>query len=58
MLNKDEQRSKYTDELISALELWIKNNDIVRHSPFKDNLVIKRDWNGSIVGELTTSIPL
>ena len=58
MLNKEEQRSKYMDELISALEFWIENNDMVRHSPFKDNLVILRDWNGSIVRDFNTGIPL
>ena len=41
MLNEDEQRTKYTNELLDALEYWIKNNNMVRHSPFKDNLVIK-----------------
>ena len=56
MLTKDEQQSKYTDKLISALEYWIKNNDMVRHSLFKDNLVIKRDWNGSIVRDITTGV--
>ncbi len=58
MLTEDEQRSKYTDELISALEYWIENNDMVCHSPFKDNLVIKQDWNGSIVRDLATGVPL
>ena len=43
MLNEDEQQTKYTNELLDALEYWIKNIDIVRHGPFKDNLVIKRD---------------
>jgi hypothetical protein len=32
MLTEDEQRSKYTDELISALEYWIENNNMVCHS--------------------------
>ena len=58
MLTEDEQRSKYTNELISALEYWIENNDMVCHSSFKDNLVIKRDWNGSIVRDLTTGVPV
>ncbi len=43
MLNEDEQRTKYTNELLDALEYWIENNNMVRHSPFKDNLVIKQD---------------
>ena len=41
MLTKDDQRSKYTNKLISALEYWIENNNMVRHSPFKDNLPLK-----------------
>jgi DNA-directed RNA polymerase specialized sigma24 family protein len=49
MLNDDEQRTKYTNELLEALEYWVENNDMVCHSPFKDNLVIKRDRDGSIV---------
>jgi hypothetical protein len=58
MLTEDEQRSKYTDELITALEYWIENNNMVCHSPFKDNLVIKQDWNGSIVRDPATGDPL
>ncbi len=58
LLTKDEQRSKYTDKLISALEYWIENNNLVQHSAFKDNLVIKQDRNGSIVRDLTTGVPV
>ena len=58
MLSEDEQRSKYTPELLTALEYWIENNDMVRHSPFKDNLVIKRDRDGSIVRDSTTRQPV
>jgi hypothetical protein len=58
MLNEDEQRTKYSNELLDALEYWIKNNDMVRHSPFKDNLVIKRDQDGSIVRDPTTRQPV
>ena len=58
MLTKDEQRSKYTDKLISALEYWIENNNMVHHNPLKDNLVIKRDRNGSIVRDVTTGVPV
>ncbi len=43
MLTNDNQRTKYTDELLNALEYWIKNINMVWHSPFKDNLVIKQD---------------
>ena len=41
MSNEDKLQTKYTHELLDALEYWIKNNDLVRHSPFKANLVIK-----------------
>ena len=58
MLNKDEQQTKYTNELLDALEYWIENNDMVRHSPFKDNLVIKQDRDGSIVQDPTTRLPV
>ena len=58
MLNDDEQRTKYTNELLDALEYWIENNDMVRHCPFKDNLVIKRDRDGSIVRDPTTRLPV
>ncbi len=43
MLSEDKQRSKYTPELLTVLEYWIENNEMVRHSPFKDSLIIKRD---------------
>ncbi len=58
MLPDDEPRSKYTDELLSALEYWMENNDLVCHSPFKDNLVIKRDMKGSIVRDPATGVPV
>jgi hypothetical protein len=43
MLSEDKQRSKYTPELLTTLEYWIENNEMVRHSPFKDSLIVKRD---------------
>ena len=58
MLSEDEQQTKYSNELLDALEYWIENNDMVRHSPFKDNLVIKRDRDGSIVRDPTTRQPV
>jgi hypothetical protein len=58
MLTDEEQQTKYTDELLNALEYWIENNDMVRHSPFKDNLVIKRDRTGLIVRDPATHQPL
>ena len=58
MLNEDEQQTKYTNELLDALEYWIENNNMVRHSPFKDNLVIKQDRDGSIVRDPTTRLPV
>jgi hypothetical protein len=54
MLTDDEQRTKHTDELLDGLEYRIKNNDMVRHSHFKDNLVIKQDRTGSIVRDPAT----
>ena len=58
MLNDEEQRTKYTNELLDALEYSIENNDMVRHSPFKDNFVIKRDRDGSIVRDPRTRQPV
>ena len=58
MLNEYEQQTKYSNELLDALEYWIENNDMVWHSPFKDNLVIKRDRDGSIVRDPTTRQPV
>ncbi len=58
MVTDEEQRTKYTDELLNALEYWIQNNDMVQHSPFKDNLVIKRDRTGLIVRDPATHQPL
>jgi hypothetical protein len=58
MLINDKQQTKYTNELLNALEYWIKNNDMVWHSPLKDNLVIKQDRNGSIVQDPATCLPI
>ncbi len=58
ILNEDVKRTKYSNELLDALEYWIENNDMVWHSPFKDNLVIKRDQDGSIVRDPTTRQPV
>jgi hypothetical protein len=57
-LNEDEQQTKYTTELLDALEYWITNNDMVQHSLFKDNLAIKQDPYGSIVRDPTTHLPV
>jgi hypothetical protein len=54
MLSEDEQCSKYTPELLTALEHWIKNNEMVQHSPFKDSLIIKSDRKGHMVRDQTT----
>ena len=58
MLSEDEQPSKYTPELLTALEYWIENNEMVQHSPFKDSLIIKRDQSGCMVRDLTTGAPV
>jgi hypothetical protein len=57
-LTDEEQRTKYTDDLLNAFEYWIENNDMARYSPFKDNMVIKRDRKGSIVRDPATHHPL
>jgi len=58
MMNDDEQQTKFTNEFLDDLEYWIKNNNMVCHSPFKDNLVIKRDQDGSIVQDPITHQPV
>ena len=58
MLNDNEQQTKYTNELLEAWEYWVENNNMVRHCPFKDNLVIKPDRDGSIVQDPTTRQPV
>ena len=58
MLTEDKQRSKYTPELLTALEYWIENNEMVQHSPFKDSLIIKRDRSGCMVQDQTTGAPV
>ena len=40
MLSEDEQRSKYTPELLTALEYCIENDEMVQHSPFKDSIIM------------------
>ncbi len=58
MLTNNKQWTKYTNDLLNALEYWIKNNNMVRHSPFKENMVIKRGQTGSIVQDPATHHPL
>jgi hypothetical protein len=58
MLTDDKQQTKYTDKLLNAFEYWTENNEMVRHSPFKENLVIQQDQNGSIVQDPETGLPL
>jgi hypothetical protein len=43
MLTNNKHWTKYTNDLLNALEYWIENNNMVWHSPFKDNMVIKRN---------------
>ena len=58
MLSEDEQCSKYTPELLTALEHWIENNEMVQHSPFKDSLIIKRGQSRHMVRDQTTCAPV
>ena len=58
MLSEDKQRSKYTPELLTALEYWIENNEMVQHSPFKDSLIIKRGQSRHMVRDQTTGAPV
>ncbi len=43
MLDDDDERTKYSDNLLDSLELWMVNNDMVLENPCKGELVIKRD---------------
>ena len=58
MLTDEHAWSKYTKELLNGLEYWIENCEMVDHSPFKDNLVIKQNRNGEIVRETITNVPI
>jgi hypothetical protein len=43
MLDEDDERTKYLDNLLDSLELWMANNDMVLDNPCKGELGIKRD---------------
>ena len=41
-----EDRSKYSDSFMGKLEHWVETNRHVIDSPFKDDLLLKRDRKG------------
>jgi len=49
MLDEDDERTKYSDNLLDSLELWMANKDMVLDNPCKGELVIKCDRRGDIV---------
>jgi hypothetical protein len=58
MLDEDDERTKYLDNLLDSLELWMVNNDMVLDNPCKGELVIKRDRQGDIVRDATNNEPI
>jgi hypothetical protein len=58
ILDDDDPISKYSEELLDALESWMENNDLVSHSPSKGDLIIKRDRKGTIARHPTIGHPM
>ena len=53
MMDEDSIRTKYFDELIDSLEIWMENNEMVCHNPCKGEEITKRDRQGKIVRDAT-----
>ena len=58
MMDEDSVRTKYSDELLDSLEIWMENNEMVCHNPCKGEEIIKRDRQGKIVRDETTNRPV
>jgi hypothetical protein len=58
MIDDDNKRTKYSDQLLDELEAWMQDNDFVRHNPSKGEMKIKRDRDGSIVRDPLTHKPI
>jgi hypothetical protein len=58
-MKKDEaKRTKYSDELLSAVKNWIQNCNHVKADPCKGETVIQRDQDGNIVRDPITRLPI
>ena len=51
-----EDRSKYSDSFMNKLEHWVETNRHVIDSPFKDDLLLKRDRKGESMICLATKL--
>jgi hypothetical protein len=58
MINYNYKRSKYSDDLLDAIESWMQNNDLICFNPSKNKTIIKGDINGRIVRDPVTHKPI
>jgi hypothetical protein len=58
MINDNNKRAKYSDELLDDLESWIQDNGMIRFNPSKNKTIIKQDRDGGIVRDMVTLKPI
>ena len=55
MVNDDDKRSKYSEDLLDDFGTWLQNNDKVTYNPCKGETIIKRDQQGKHVRDPVTN---
>ncbi len=58
MINDDDKRTKYSDDLLDDLESWMQDNDMICFNPNKNETIMKRDRDGRIVRDPVTHKPI
>ncbi len=58
MINDDDKRTKYSDDLLDDLENWMQDNNFICFNPSKNETIIKWDRKGRIVRDPVTHKPI
>ena len=58
LVDDNRVRTKYSDNLLDSLEIWMENNKMVCHNPCKGERIIMRDRQGNIVRDPMTNQPV
>ncbi len=58
MINDDDKRTKYSDELLDNIESLMQDNNMIGFNPSKNKTIIKHDRDGRIVRDMVTHKPI
>jgi hypothetical protein len=58
MINDDDKRTKYSDDLLDDLKSWMQDNNMIRFNPSKNETIMKWDRDGRFVRDPGTHKPI